>query len=357
MLENAYKILLTKKTHITRLDTLIHKDQDDTIKGSKILEAIQDMSQKEIILLLQSALMHDLKLFSFILEDEINIIGKNGKPSATINELDKAVQDTKKIISIFQEIGFDMSILKGNEAFSELENIQKINLSLIAAQIENIDEDLRTKEFAGIKKKKLFVEYLHNLETKSTTEFWEKVQKGKQKVLEKKIPPDLDNVDLADYDSSKITLDEWIEIPERQKYDFLFTQIFSSDKVHLSLNTSALEIDTLKENAELFIKSIHTGKSPLKKEIIQKRSEIFLNQMQEIQNISAEENTDLYSFVKNSFNHINVLMAWWKFLLQKRYLKEQGSEITVESLQNLPQNAVIYGVGEKIFKRLPKKYQ
>lgn len=78
------------------------------------------------------------------------------------------------------------------------------------------------------------------------------------------------------------------------------------------------------------------------KQHIQRRVQIFINQMTELQNISDAGDTSIDSLIRNTPNHINVLVEWWRFVLKKRNLKKDGKPITLDEIRKLPHNSISY---------------
>ncbi len=372
MLENTHKTLFKYDKYFTLFDDIISSEQWEEEKRNKIQSSIENLSNTQINNLVQTAIQYDFKIFSLILESEGDFFS-NGHISDSIGFLVEEIKKTRSIIRVFENTGFDFSDIK--------ENIFKAgNATLLRSfvwKIPNLLKDTQNKHFAGIKKDELFWNFLESLNNsqKEQNKFWETIDTLKKTYIQQQIPKPIDDVDLSGYNAQSIDIDNWIETPEDQKYEYLFTNIFanaprSQAENIFTLNEAALEWNKIEEYSQMFIRARYksqkrageTEKQRVKRKkgeerVIKKQIAIFENQMKEIKNLSIIQETDLDSLIRNTPNHMNVLVEWWRFVLKVRKLKNEWKTVSVEEIKKLPHNSISYGTMEKIIKRLPKWYE
>ena len=160
------------------------------------------------------------------------------------------------------------------------------------------------------------------------------IPEKKELVWEKKLEEIKNKVNLIDFK-------EYYKLPDIQQYEIFFQKVLYKKDDKLVLNTKLLEIEIIKDED---VKNFS--------ELVNSKEQIVKNQLENIKNNLGKVNS-IKEFNSRDINDLNLLLAWFDFILKKKTLEKKDKEINLENLQKIEDKP--YWVVNRIVKKLDWK--
>ncbi len=244
-------------------------------------------------------------------------------------------------------LAFKEAWIAFNESFyiNELNNENKKTflINFINSFFEKITDDKKIRE----DNKELFIKFLEiTINAWDYSEMIEEIKEYKKNKYKNEIPDNKEQLteeEVKEIENNiwNIDFDDWYKIPDNQRYKIFFEKILYKSWENIEINLELLEIENINDDdVKLFSKYKDVSENVTK------------NQLKKIKQ-NYKNFSSLKNFIEDDVNNLQLLVAWFRFILKKKKLEKEEKKINVENLLNIEDKP--YWVRNRIAKKLEEK--